>query len=176
MRNDQLQEYLKQFTPDSEIRVLIDGVYYNVEDVIQGRFFATVELVGPQTLSIEQAEGELYSGYFYDQLNPKREALIVKVLGQDRVDYIKREVDKAKSAKQAAEQAVVMEDTGFIDEIEEVEVKKPKKKKSKKKLSVEEKLLLHFKGEEELEVEEIQEIRKALGAEKVREIFNKASE
>lgn len=180
MRNDQLQEYLKNFSSESEVRILIDGVYYHLEDVIQGRFFSTVELVGPQKISIEQAEGELFTGLYTGNIHPKRLNLIEKTLGTDRVNLIKKEIEKAKAESEAAQAAVqVSTEVDFGDEdeqpvVEQKPVKKAKKK-SKKKLSDEDKLLAYFRGEEELEAEEASELRKKLGAEKVREIFNKAT-
>lgn len=179
MRNDQLQEYLKNFSPESEVRILIDGVYYHLEDVIQGRFFSTVELVGPQKISIEQAEGELFTGLYTGEIAQKRLNLIEKTLGTDRVNLIKREIEKAKAESEAAKAAVQMStEVDFGDEeeqpvVEQKPVKKAKKK-SNKKLSDEDKLALYFQGELELTAEEAQELRKKLGAEKVREIYNKA--
>jgi hypothetical protein len=174
MRNDQLQEYLKNFSSESEVRILIDGVYYHLEDVIQGRFFATVELVGPQKISIEQAEGELFTGLYTGNIAPKRLALIEKTLGADRVNLIKKEIEKAMAETEQAQAAVTISTEAVFEEEEEIPVEKPKKKGKKKKLSDEEKLLAYFRGEEELSAEEAGELRKKLGAEKVREIFNKA--
>ena len=155
MRNDQLQEYLKNFSAESDIRILIDGVYYPVEDVIQGRFFSTVELVGPQKISIEQAEGELFTGLYTGNINQKRLNLITKVLGEDRVNLIQREIDKAKAEAAAAEEA---EESEYDDD----------------KLfdSDEAKLLAYFKGDANLSPEELKRLRAVLSPEKYKEIYD----
>jgi len=173
MRNDQLQEYLKNFSAESEVRILIDGVYYHLEDVIQGRFFSTVELVGPQKISIEQAEGELFTGLYTGNIAPKRLALVEKTLGFDRVNLIKREIAKAKAEQEAVQSSVQI--SSEVDFEDEEEIKPKFTEKQIKKMSKEEKLLNYFKGDIELSTEEVSNLRTKLGAEKSREIFNKAN-
>lgn len=169
MKISELKKLLANFDENSEVRILINGEYLNVDEVIQGRFFSTVELLPPQSISIEQAEGELVTSIMYGTVNPNREKLIIKAIGQDRFDFIKSTIEADKKARESV--AVVSEELVFEDE--EVVVEKPKKKGKKKKLSDEEKLLQHFSGEEILEESEIKELRKKLGAEKVREIFSR---
>lgn len=170
MKISELKKLLANFDENSEVRILINGEYLNVDEVIQGRFFSTVELLPPQSISIEQAEGELVTSIMYGTVNPNREKLIIKAIGQDRFDFIKSTIEADKKARESvAIEDIVLEDL----EDEEVVVEKPKKKGKKKKLSDEEKLLQHFSGEEILEESEIKELRKKLGAEKVREIFSR---
>lgn len=170
MKISELKKLLANFDENSEVRILINGEYLNVDEVIQGRFFSTVELLPPQSISIEQAEGELVTSIMYGTVNPNREKLIIKAIGQDRFDFIKSTIEADKKARESvAIEDIVLEDL----EDEEVVVEKPKKKGKKKKLSDEDKLLQHFSGEEILEESEIKELRKKLGAEKVREIFSR---
>lgn len=169
MKINELVNFLSKFDENSEVRLLVNGEYLNIEEVIQGRFFSTVELLPPQSISIEQAEGELVTSTMYGTVTQNREKLIIKAIGQARFDFIKNTVEADKKAR--SEVAVVSEELVFEDE--EVVVEKPKKKGKKKKLSDEEKLLNHFSGEELLEESEVKDLRKKLGAEKVREIFSK---
>ena len=183
MKLSKLQELLAGFDSEAEVRILIDGKYHNIEEVQKGRFFATVELTVPQTIAIEQAEGELFNSYYANSLTPKREELIAKTIGAERVEKIKKEVDKVLAQKAKAEAAefeedILEEEIVVAPEIEQTKPEKKnkhKKKKDRKKMSKEELLLAYFSGDENLTAEEAQELRKALGPEKVKEIFNKAA-
>ena len=62
-----------------------------------------------------------------------------------------------------------------VDFEDEEEIKPKFTEKQIKKMSKEEKLLNYFKGDIELSTEEVSNLRTKLGAEKSREIFNKAN-
>ena len=65
MKVSELKELLNTVSDSDTVRIKVGTEYHNLEDVIKGRFFGTIELLAPQNISIEQAEGELYSSYFY---------------------------------------------------------------------------------------------------------------
>lgn len=175
MKISELKKSLEQFSDDFEVRVLVDGKYSNIEEVGVGRFYGTVELATPQTISIEQAEGELFSSLYAGQLHPKREALIAKTIGQDRIELIRKEIEKAR-AEQAAASSAVSSEVSFGDDEEEAPAKPKFSKTQIRKMSDENKLLNYFKGDLELSESDAKELRAKLGSEKVKELYSKVAE
>lgn len=189
---------LSKLNPESDVFISTDGKLTAIEQIANGQFFRSANIITKIEYDVVRAEQTLLSclAYQRDQLNGLVLDRIERALGKERVTMITAEFDRDKSKKEK-EAELNKDELDNLEKalnqqqafVEETSVEKPKKRNKKLKLAEsspvsEDKELSQELAEQILSdfysgsspgtsIDSVKDAKRVVGEERAREIFNK---